>query len=303
MTGWLVNDQLSTIPGTTTFWHRLLNAIPGLIDKTTGTYAGLAEVIEAEAAVNPPDYIIRNAAFFRALDVPCPVISLVQDILGPYHLPFVRPNLIESCCASRLVVFNTEYTRSEYPELANASYRIIPIGVDPSIFKPGPVDPEIPSDAVLWVGSGHRVKGFDLARKLAAESARPWIFVMKDEAEVPEAALVFRSINQDHLALLARSCAVGVCTSQQETQHLAGIEMGLCGLPLVTTNVGVYHARPAGAWGEVVDRDWHSVIDDVAGLPRGEVSRYWLDEGFGLDNCMSMWRTTVQSLEVEHVGR
>ena len=35
-TGWLVNDTLTCIPGTITFWHNLLEWNPYLIDKTNG---------------------------------------------------------------------------------------------------------------------------------------------------------------------------------------------------------------------------------------------------------------------------
>ena len=34
--GWLINDCLTTIPGTKTFWHDLLDWIPNLEDKTLG---------------------------------------------------------------------------------------------------------------------------------------------------------------------------------------------------------------------------------------------------------------------------
>jgi glycosyltransferase involved in cell wall biosynthesis len=303
MTGWLVNDQLSTIPGTTTFWHHLLDAIPGLVDKTTGSYWGLPEAIEAEAATSPPDYIIRNGAFFRALNVPCPVVSLVQDVMEMFQSEHLRPRLLETVSASRYAVFNTEYTRAQYPELATAPYRIIPIGTDESIFTPKEPDPDIPEGAVLWVGSGHRIKGFELARRLALESPRPWVFVMKDDAEVPEAAVVLRSIDHHRLSRVASACSVAVCTSLQETQHLAGIEAGMCGVPLVTTNVGVYYGREKGWWGKVVERDWHLDIEVVSVSLRSRVAEYWRKEGFGLARCMDSWRGLVNDLEVEHVGR
>lgn len=300
MTGWLVNDRLTAIPGTRTFWHHLLDGVPGLIDKTTGKYPGLVESVEHDAAREQPDYIIRNAAYFRWLNVECPVISLVQDVLQGFQ----RDVLIEACAASRIVVFNSEYTREQYPELNSADYRIIPLGTDETIFRPVEPDSDIPDGSVLWVGSGHPVKGFDLAYELADESHRPWIFVMKDDAVVPiDGAAVYRSITQERLAAIASACAVGVCTSRQETQHLAGIEMGMCGLPLVTTNVGVYHNRPSGSWGEQTKTDWHGAIERCAKMDGAKAALYWREEGFGLANCMSMWNTTVRALGVADVVR
>ena len=295
MRGWLVNDRLTAIPGTRTLWNHLLTEVPELVDKTTGTYAGLAESIEFDAAREAPDYIIRNAAYFRWLDVPCPVISFVQDVLEGSP----RTLLIGACEASRLVVFNSEYTRAAYPELHAADYRIIPIGTDERLFVERDVDKD---GSVLWVGSGHSVKGFNLACQLAIESARPWVFVLKDDAKVPPIGTVYRRIPQWRLAELASAAAVGVCTSREETQHLAGIEMGMCGLPLVATPVGVYHERPMGAWGMQSDGDWHSCIALAARLERKAAAAYWRDEGFGLANCMSMWKTTIKSLEAAHVG-
>ena len=47
--GWLVNDQLSAIPGVLTFWHDLLNWFPNLEDKTNGCtpYSQLANKVES----------------------------------------------------------------------------------------------------------------------------------------------------------------------------------------------------------------------------------------------------------------
>ncbi len=299
MTGWLVNDKLATIPGTRTFWNHLTESVPGLVAQCHDPFITLAEVIEAEAKVDPPDYIIRNAAYFRKMDVFVPTISLVQDIITHQ---FSRDTLVDVCKHSEVTVFNSEYTRNAYPELRNCAYEIIPLGTDSELFSPQESDGSVPCHAVMWVGSGHPVKGFDLACHLAQSSTRPWIFVMKDDAEVPEGIKVFRRVSQEQLALIASSCAVGVCTSREETQHLAGIEMGLCGLPLVTTDVGVYHGREAGAWGCRVSSEWHLDIEIASLLDRDEVRWYWIENGFGLEACMSSWRNLVTTLEGSHVS-
>jgi glycosyltransferase involved in cell wall biosynthesis len=298
MTGWLVNDRLTAIPGTRTFWHHLLGSIPGLIDKTVYPYSVLADFIEAETKMGSPDYVIRNAAYFRALSVDCPVISFVQDIVSGA----VRDMLIEAATASRIVVFNSEYTRMMYPELHAADYRVIPIGTDETVFKPCEKDPDIPEHSVLWIGSSHYVKGFDLACQLADSSQRPWVFVMKDDSPVPvDGCIVYRSISQARLASIASSCAVGVCTSREETQHLAGIEAGMCGLPLVTTNVGIYYGRVQGSWGTRTNGNWSRDIELVSRLPREGVSAYWNVCGLGLSSCLSSWTETIRSLEAAYV--
>jgi glycosyltransferase involved in cell wall biosynthesis len=289
MIGWLVNDRLTCIEGTRTFWHHLLDGLPGLVDKTTGQYDGLADSVEASHS--EPDYIIRNAAYFRRLDVSCPVISFVQDILKGV----LRDQLVDACSASRLLVFNSDYTRAAYPELSTMPYEIIPVGTDVSVFNPRPPLHDVPRSSVLWVGSGHHVKGFDLACALSAASKRPWVFVMKDDTEVPS-EYVYRRIPQELLASLASSGAVLVCTSVEETQHLAGIEAGLCGLPVVATNVGVYYGREAGAWGRIHGSDWHAEIESVANMDRGAASRYWTAHGFTLPRCLMAWRSAIYNL-------
>lgn len=57
--GWLVNDFLTCIPGTKTFWHDLLEWIPGLTDKCF-PYPILADTIERLGVESPPDYIILS---------------------------------------------------------------------------------------------------------------------------------------------------------------------------------------------------------------------------------------------------
>jgi len=296
MTGWLVNDKLTCIPGTRTFWHHLLDGVPGLVDKTIGTYEGLADHVESEAVTAEPDYIIRNAAYFRWINVGCPVISFVQDIVEGA----LRDQLIEACAASRSVVFNSEYTKMMYPELHATDYRVIPIGTDTSVFRPCEPDPHIPENAILWVGSGHSVKGFDLACRLASESKRPWVFVMKDDTPVEVGALVLSRIDQPQLARIASACAAGVCTSARETQHLAGIEMGMCGLPLVTTEVGAYYSRPIGPWGQVSNGHWHDEIEMASKLNRAHAALYWRKAGFGLPECIDKWRDAIAMMEFAH---
>lgn len=299
MTGWLVNDRLTAIPGTRTFWHHLLDSVQGLEDKTTAPFSVLTSVIEAECRLGEPDYIIRNAAYFRWLNVTCPVVSFVQDVL----LEFQRDVLLEACAASRMIVFNSEYTRAQYPELATANYKIIPIGTDETIFKPCEPDADIPEGAVLWVGSGHQIKGFDLACELARKSDRPWVFVMKDDAPVNvDGAVVLRSIPQSRLASVASACVVGVCTSKVETQHLAGIEMGMCGLPLVTTNVGAYYDREPGNWGMVSQGKWLSEVECLSKMDYAHPASYWRDAGFGLSKCMAEWQEVVHEIGVQHVN-
>ena len=104
--GWLVNDMLTCIPGTKTFWHDLLESIPNLIDKTNGytDYNTLATNIENQLKNETPHYIIRNASYFRQIQTKVPTISLLQDITQNHAV----------CYSSDIVVANSLYTASHY---------------------------------------------------------------------------------------------------------------------------------------------------------------------------------------------
>lgn len=288
MRGWLVNDWRSCIPGSRTLWDLLLERIEGLEDRTGAPYSILPDRVEAQAACFPPDYIIRNAGYFRRLNIDRPTLSFVQDILeGPW-----RDELISVCSSSR-VVFNSDYTRSKYPELHGS---VIPIGVETGLFK----WEGLGNDGVLFIGSTHPIKGFKLLVELANKMPdTKFVAVLKTgwAFSIPQNLELRRPMPQEDLAGLMRSCALGLCLSEQETQHLAGIEMGLCGLPLVTTNVGVYYGLNPGPWGEVVQSShldsWEAAIRSRIGTGSSQIAELW--KVYDEDRCASRWEQEIES--------
>jgi glycosyltransferase involved in cell wall biosynthesis len=281
-TGWLVNDKLTCIPGTRTFWHYLLEWFPGLKDMTGADFDSLPRVVEYSCPY--PDYIIRNATYFRPLSVSVPTFSLLQDIVPVgSHL---RGNQLAVSRGST-IIFPSYYAESKYPEIEDGL--VIPLGVDFSTFAPGPPKREkwnIAEGAVLFVGSGDPIKGFATALQLSEHSFRPFVFVMKDDTPVSTGNRVLRHLSSTELREVINCCAVGIVPSLEETQHLAGIEMGACGLPLVTTNVGAYWNRPEGAWG-CVSGNFHNDIEWVAG--RTGAREYWIRSGYTKAQCRRNW--------------
>ena len=141
--GWLVNDTLTCIPGTKTFWHDLLEWIPNLYDKCNGytPYHLLPSNIESQwNNGDKPDYIIRNATYFRSLNIPVKTISLLQD------LSHNNQEQINVCNSSDIVVFNSPYTQSHYVDKITSKNVMIPLGVDFDKFKPLGVDTIITFD-------------------------------------------------------------------------------------------------------------------------------------------------------------
>ena len=127
MSIWIVNDLLTCIPGTRTFWHLLLE-IDGTIDKTGVPFNKLAGAIENDP--DECDLIIRNGTFFREIQRDdCKQVSLIQDYYGYDH------QQIEVAANADAVVFNSEFTKSKFKDVPWKDYTV-PIGVDQNLFKP-----------------------------------------------------------------------------------------------------------------------------------------------------------------------
>jgi glycosyltransferase involved in cell wall biosynthesis len=285
--GWLVNDFLTCIPGTKTFWHDLLEWLPGL-EAQCFPYPVLAEIIES--LPSRPDYIIRNASYFRPINFPAKTISLIQDIGEQW-------DVINS---SDTIVFNSPYTASFYEGKINRDSKIIPLGVDFNHFKPCKFDEQIGilPNSILFVGSSQsNPKGFDKVLELLYNSNYNFCFVMKDDYELTHPRVkIFNKVCQDKMKQIYNSCSMLVCTSIIETQHLAGLEAAACGLPLVATNVGAYFGLTDGDWGvKVRDDNFLEAIDRVMNNLSGFSSRnFFLKAGYDKESCRKSWIKLIE---------
>lgn len=252
----LVNDCLSALPDHRTFWHDLQDWTGAeFIGGDFRTLAGLADAV-AESGEERPSLIIRNGSYFGPLKASAtvPTISLVQDIFeeGP-----AREMQIAVGHGSRRVVFNSEFTRSKCASeevIASGNLPVIPLPVDFKVFQIGnPMGLQqflsLPDKCVLWVGACREagiVKGFDIFLGIVrANPDIPFVGVFKDEPpdSFPPNLRVFSRVSHEELAQIIGACRIGLCTSRTETQHLAGIEMGACGLPVIAPPVGIYWNR------------------------------------------------------------
>lgn len=296
--GWLVNDWMTRIEGTVTLWGKLLDWLPGLRWKGDRDFADLAYFVYTQYMSKPkPDYIIRNATYFGTIDLALPTIALLQDIMPQGSVQ--RANQIEVCKDASLVVFNSEYTRARYPELEDCEFRVIPLPVDFEVFRPMP-EVEKKFD-VCWIGAATSVKGWDVLCDLIRRSDLTFRLVMKDKGEIRNARTeIVRKVPHTDLPRLINECRIGICTSREETQHLAGIEMGGCGLPLVVSNVGAYWERPSGIWEICKQANFGSLTGGVLKSQEKELKRlapaiadYWKAE-FNEEACKAAWEEAVQ---------
>jgi hypothetical protein len=251
MKGWLVNDCLTCIPGTRTFWHDLLSWFPELADNTEGytDYRVLADRIESQLTKNKPDYIIRNGSYFRSIRTDVKTVCLIQDVQTGDGLQ----NQIDIINHSSVAVFNTNYVYQKYRQYISSSIavRVCPLGVNFDFFKPSEDrHPDVLPDSVIYIGSSMNYpKGFNVLLSIIHSMPdQTFCLVMKDDFSIngipPEdrhRVRIFNRVNQEMVRLLINSCIAAVCTSYEETQHLSGIECAACNIPIVARMVGVYY--------------------------------------------------------------
>jgi glycosyltransferase involved in cell wall biosynthesis len=301
---WLVNDCLTTIPGTVTFWHNLLNWIPDIVDKTNGytPYANLAfrQEINYYLSISKPSLIIRNASFFRKIRIPTNTISLVQDILDDKTMQ------LEVCNNSKITVFNSEYTYSKYSNNYNGKYKIIPLGIDTNYFVPAKNKAElkkklsIKSNTILFVGAENKhPKGFNIVNELINNTSFDFCLVMKDNYYTNNPRVkVFNKINHQLLLQIYQACDLLVCTSYEETQHLAGIEAASTNMPIVTNNIGIYYNQYNKNFGEIVQnndvKQFIEMIEKILGNPNDYMPRsFVLRNNLNIDDCKSSWQNLI----------
>lgn len=302
--GWLVNDTLTCIPGTKTFWHDLLENIPNLKDKTN-IYTDFKDIklyIEKEwkKSLIKPDYIIRNATFFDALDIKTDTISLLQDCYDGN----LKNNQISVCNKSKVTVFNSPFVKEKYKDITGDSC-IIPLGIDFELFKPEKninynKEFNIKEKTVLYIGSSDfKTKGFDKVLSLIDNTNFNFCLVLKDDFFINHPRVsVFNKINHENLVKIINCCSLIICTSNVETQHLASIEAAACNLPVLTTNVGTYFNLEDGEWGiKVKDDNFKDGINFILNnINSFNPRNYFINNGFDKKDCMKKWKNLTLSI-------
>jgi len=304
--GWLVNDILTCIPGTKTFWHDLIDSLPNLIDKTNGytdfKYLKNHIEIEWDKSSIKPEYIIRNATFFDKINIPTKTISLLQDCYDG-ELRIMQKNV---CDSSDIVVFNSPFVKDKYSDIVKKESLIIPLGIDFDLFKKESINKEeskllnIKEDTVLYVGSSDfKTKGFDKLLGVIESTNFNFCVVLKDDFKIKHPRVtLFNKVNHAKLIKIINCCKMIICTSNIETQHLASLEAAACGLPILTTNVGTYFNLEDGEWGIKVKND---NFDDGIKFILNNFSlfkprEYFLRKGFDKKDCMKKWNEAISSL-------
>ena len=297
--GWLVNDTLTCIPNTKTFWHDLLDWFPNLEDKCNGytDYSVLAQKIES--IEGRPDYIIRNGSYFRKLNIDVPTFCLIQDTNN-------NPMQTEVINTSTCVVFASKETHNIYKDRINPkNVRVIEQSSDFNFFKPiSERHPEVLPNSIIFIGdSSHEKKGFHRVLNLI-ETMTDFNFclVMKDDTNInviPQHSRsrvrIFNKVDRDTVRLLINSSVCAICTSGNEEGHFAGIEIGACGIPMVARPMGCYLDRKDDkSWGLISnDEDFPETIRYVVNNLKLFNPREYYSKEYTLERCREKWTDLI----------
>ncbi len=273
---------------------------------------------KAEAAWDKDvSLFIRNATYFPPFAAGSPVISLLQDIITEGPARKLQEAVIES---SATVVFNSAFTASKYQGPWEYKPYIIPLPVDFSLFEPGNAmglqqAMSLPDGAVCWIGAcqgaAGQVKGWDIFLSIVRQNPDiPFVAVFKDAMPeyCPPNMRMFVKVPHEELVKIIGACRVGLCTSRVESQHLAGIEMGACGLPMVATPVGIYWREGPGTTKNeesipgaiITDKspDYTAAIREVRANPGdpNTIRQYW-KQRYDKPVIRKQWETLVEEVE------
>ena len=298
--GWLINDCLTCIPNTRTYWHDLLDWFPNLIDKCDGytEYSILAQKIEC--IPKHPNYIIRNGSYFRKLNIDVPTFSLIQDTMD-------NPIQTEVINSSTCVVFASKQTYNIYKNRINPkNVRIIEQSSDFNFFKPiSERHPDVLPNSIIFIGdSSYDKKGFHRVLNLI-ETMHDFNFclIMKDNTTldiIPEhnrnRVRIFNRVDRNTVRLLINSCICAICTSGNEEGHFAGIEIGACNIPMVSRPMGCYLDRVNDqSWGLIAnDEDFAVKIRYVANNREFFSPRKYYSKEYTLERCREKWTTLIE---------
>jgi len=298
---WIVNDYLTCIPGTKTFWHMLLE-IDGTVDKTGTPFNNLAETIE-----NDPeqcDLIIRNGTFFPEIKRnDCKQISLIQDYYGYDY------QQIQVAANADAVVFNSDFTKSKFGDVPWTSY-VVPIGVNHNLFKP--IASFKSNDDVfarfkrtgIFVGDYNTTKNTRLFEEIVRDNTNiDFIYVSKarNRINLPNVRNYPGGVDEIEMLKLYNEADFCIMCSPLETLHLTTVEAALCNTPVIGTNTGWltdHFNIDVGIRidGEATVDKFSHAIARVLSCSNYSPRAHMLTTPFTWDSCKASWERLIEEV-------
>ncbi|MHC4608159.1 MAG: glycosyltransferase, partial [Planctomycetota bacterium] len=190
---------------------------------------------------------------------------------------------------------------------------VIPLPVDFDVFEPGnPMGLQqalsLPDNCICWIGASvaaaGEIKGWPTFLQIARLNPDlNFVALFKHAAPPygpPNMRLLTR-LKHSELVKVIGACRVGICTSKIESQHLAGIEMGACGLPMVAPPVGVYWQRddmPGIVVDEATPEAYATAIRAALGNTGDpQATRSYWEKEFSPDVVRAKWAELIKEVE------
>lgn len=300
---WIVNDYLTCVPDTRTFWHMLLE-IDGTVDKTGVPFPNLAKNIEDDP--DNCDILIRNATFFRPINRNCKQIVFLQDFYGYNEMQY------DTVMQSDHVVFNSEHTKNQFlletemSMIGPISYKstVIPIGINTELFSETgkKVSMNDNKPVGIFVGDYNQTKGTALFHEICRR--RPdvnFIYVSKRGRKIrlPNVQNFPGGKNERVMSWLYNSADFCIMCSPQETLHLASVEAAACNKPVLGYTTGWlkdYFSPRVGI--RLSNRLLASYLDGIDRVINGTFSprEHIMTTPFVWDKCKTAWNNCIKEV-------
>lgn len=314
----ICNDTIQGTMGERVMWGVLTDELPraiGLDARTSPGRGSFSRHIANDLEKNHPSVrvIVQNATFMDVINPDLYTIVYLQDDLRRMGRPSKQQE--RNLAQANLVVTNSRITAAFYPEY---DCEIIPIGTDHHLFTPHDreqmrVKHDIPQGRVgIFVGALDEIKGWSrISHIIRNRQDVFWIVVSKDQNpfESPNAR-VYRRLPQAVLAELMSASDFFMIGSPVETQCLAALEAGFCGLPVIMPDTGIFADLPQAAKSRlgIFGEDLEKSIDQVLGL-KWDTRKQLIDLHLTVEGMVQQWHallcnvhSKIQSAQMQSVS-
>jgi len=294
--------------GERTFWNYMLDGFPemiGLDHKAAGTGRELFEMTARKCirGMSPDTVIIQNATYLNKISDENFTIAFLQDNLRTMGMKsWLQDKVLTT---SQIVVTNSRETAKSYAEFNPV---VIPIGIDTRIFHL--LDKEVlreryripPKAQVgIFVGDFTEIKGWAEIKRLIDSYPNVFFIIVSKREESYDTVNTkcFSKIRQSTLADLYNCADFFLLGSPVETQCLAALEAGFCGLPIIMKHTGIFmdftdiQRDSIGVFNNSLSAALHEFLKGTRQFSPRETL---LSLDLGIDSMISKWRALLESI-------
>ena len=230
-----------------------------------------------------PSYVYTES-ILAAIRPGIPLVSTCADHFT-WKTPEGKLKMEEAISASYTLICTNKELANEVSEMfPHASISICMSGVDADLFTPGNRQNERPGKIVVgWAGSTQfhiDIKGVDIIRDACAEVAGVELLIADSQE---------RLRTKEQMVQFYRTLDVYVCMSSSEGTGMPLLEAMACGVPIISTDVGVAAALVSGSGGssgQIVERTHEGLMGAIRWctehrkelLKQGKAARFTIEQ-------------------------